>query len=368
MSIRLLPALLLLAAACSAGTPGGLRDEALAATPGRPAIDTGELVDGGVGVDGIPPIDTPAYLDPAAAGRDLVDTEPVALVTVGAATHVYPLRVMTRHEIVNDVIGTTPVTVTFCPLCHSTVAFRRDLGGVRYDFGVSGMLYQSALVMYDRQTRSLWTHFDGRAVVGPLTGRRLDVVPSSIVAWADARRDAPGLRVVVADGEGLGEPRNPYQGYDSATRPFLFRGEPDPRLHAMERVVGVVFGGQAKAWPYAGLRRARVVADRVGGQPLVVLFDPDARSALDRGDITRSRQVGASGVFDPELGGQPLTFHPADDGQFTDTRTGSTWTITGRASAGPLTGRQLRPLPHLDAFWFAWAAYNPDTTLADPGR
>jgi len=341
----------------------GILRDALESTTGPPAIDPAEVVDGGVGVDGIPPIDRPDYLDEATAGRDLVDTEPVALVTVGPATHVYPLRVMTRHEIVNDVIGGVPVTVTFCPLCNSTVAYRRELAGTTYDFGVSGLLYRSALVMYDRQTSSLWTHFDGRAVAGRRTGARLDVVPSSIVSWAAARRDFPALRVVVAEGAGLGAARNPYVGYDTARTPFLFRGDPDPRLRATERVVGVVIGGVARAYPFELLRARRVVQETVSGQRLVILFDPAVRSALDSADITEARQVGGSGVFAPSAGGRALTFTPAG-ADFVDQETGSRWSVNGRAVSGPLAGEQLEPVPHLDAFWFAWAAYNPATQVA----
>ena len=156
---------------------------------------------------------------------------------------------------------------------------------------------------------------------------------------------------------------NPYESYDEPRRPpFLFNGEVDPRLPPKERVVGVTIGSTARAYPFTLLAQQRVVSDTLGGQKLVVLYRPGALSALDHPRIAGSRAVGATAVFDAALDGRALTFEAAGD-DFRDRQTGSLWNLLGHAVRGPLAGKRLRPIPHVDGFWFAWAAFNPVTTV-----
>jgi hypothetical protein len=156
---------------------------------------------------------------------------------------------------------------------------------------------------------------------------------------------------------------NPYETYDQPSlAPFLFNGRPDTRRPPKERVVGIRRGGTARAYPWGVLEQRRVVEDRIGDELIVVLYRPGALSALDAAEIKQSRAVGATGVFSPIVDGRALSF-AASGSEFRDRETGSTWDLLGHAVKGPLAGRRLTPIPHVDAFWFAWAAFNPTTSL-----
>jgi len=331
-------------------------------TEGEPLIDPAELVDA-ASFDGIPSVDDPVVVQGARADGPLSDTEQVMLVENAGVARAYPVRSLIRHEIVNDVVGGLPVAVTWCPLCNTGITFDRRVDGQPEVFGVSGGLYRSALVMFDRRTSSLWPQPLGRAVLGPLLGEELAVVPSSLLPWNEARDAYPGIEVVLGSQDELGQTTNPYDGYDLSDDPFLFRGETDDRLPAFVRVAGVTFDGVSQAWSYDVLRRRRAIPATVGGQPLVVLWAPGSASPLETGDVREGRDVGSASVYDPRVDGRPLTFRAAGRAQFSDHETASRWTLAGLAVDGPLEGRRLTVLPHQDAFWFAWAAFQPDTAL-----
>jgi hypothetical protein len=276
----------------------------------------------------------------------------------------YPLQILMWHEIVNDTVGGRAVCVTFCPLCNSGLVFDRVVDGVTLDFGTSGKLYKSDLVMYDRQTHSLWAQMEGRAIVGARAGTRLRPVPANTMAYAEWKAAFPAGKVLSREtGHSRPYGANPYGGYDAPTlRPFLFDGQPDPRRPPKERVVGVTLAGQARAYPWPMLEARGLVQDTLGGERVVVFYRPGALSALDADEIAKSRAVGATAVFSPLVDGRALRFQPGPDG-FRDHETGSLWNLVGRAIRGPLEGRRLRPIPHVDAFWFAWAAFHPATTI-----
>ncbi len=330
----------------------------------RHTVPFSEIMSGGVPRDGIPPIDNPRFTTIEAAGAWLDEQEPVIALVLGDQARAYPLQIMTWHEIVNDVVAGVPVTVTFCPLCNSAVAFERRLDGKVYDFGVSGNLRNSDLIMWDRQTESWWQQFTGEAIVGALAGRRLKFVPATIVAWADFKAAHPQGSVLSRDtGHARSYGQNPYVGYDRAdTPPFLFDGRPDGRLLPKERVVAVTVGGADAAFPFSALKQERVVHYSLNGQDLVVLYRPGARSALGERYIASAEDVGAAVVFDPWFGGKKLTFRAEGDG-FVDLQTGSGWNILGQAKSGPLTGKRLVPIVHANHFWFAWAAFKPNTKV-----
>lgn len=334
------------------------------ATP-TPLVPLNEIMSGGVAPDVIPPIDAPKFVSVESADEWLTDKEPVIAVRLNDVAKAYPLQIMTWHEIVNDEFGNKPVAVTFCPLCNTALAFDREVNGTLYDFGTSGRLYNSALVMYDRQTGSWWSQVLGLAIVGELTGTQLTFLPAAIVSWAEFRTAHPDGLVLSRDtGHSRPYGSNPYALYDTpGNRPFLFRGKIDPRLQAMERVVGVEIGGEAKAYPFSVLADERAVADRVGSRDIVVFYYPGTTSALDRQAIAESRDVGAAAVFDPELDGQLLTFSVDEDGQIVDDQTGSVWNTLGEATSGPMEGKQLTPIVHGNHFWFAWAAFHPETSI-----
>ena len=323
-----------------------------------------EIFSGGVPRDGIPPLDNPRFVTPAQADQWLEDQEPVIAFELNGEAKAYPLQILTWHEIVNDTVGGVPVIATFCPLCNSAIVFERTLDGVVYDFGVSGNLRNSDLIMWDRQTESWWQQLTGEAIVGELTGKQLNLLPATIIAWADFKAGYPDGAVLSRDTGFVREYGvNPYVGYDDADNsPFLFFDQEDERLPAMERVAALTVGDAAVAFPFTALAERGVIRHSAGGRDIVVFFKPGVRSALDGPYIADSREVGATGVFEPAVAGQKLTFQADGDG-FVDTETGSRWNILGRATDGPLAGQQLTPIVHANHFWFAWAAFRPDTEV-----
>jgi hypothetical protein len=326
----------------------------------RHTIDYAEILSGGPPRDGIPSIDEPVFITPEEAAEWLAGNEPVMVLTLNDETRAYPLQILTWHEIVNDTVGGVPVVVTYCPLCNSAIAFERQVEGDVYEFGTSGLLRHSDLIMYDRTTESLWQQLTGEAIVGDLAGKQLAFIPASIVSFEDFQAAYPdGLVLSRETGYSRRYGQNPYVGYDS---PFLFQGEPDGRLPAMERVVTIALNGVDVAYPLSALAEAGVINDRQGGQAVVVFYAAGTSSALDAVTIAEGADVGATGVFDPHLDGQQLTFQ-SEDGRIVDEQTSSQWNILGQATAGPLAGQSLIPLVHGDHFWFAWAAFKADTII-----
>ena len=272
---------------------------------------------------------------------------------------------MTRHEVANDVVGEAPVAVTFCPLCNSAIVFDRRIDGQVLRFGVSGNLRFSDLVMWDDATESWWQQLTGEAIVGDYVGRKLELVRSQLISFGLFRERYP-------DGLVLRGPlglygNNPYKGYDSSPSPFLFAGTLDNRLQAMERVLAAEVAGQALAYPFQFLEQIMVVNDSVAGQDIVVLWQGGAVSALDQADIDSSGDAGMTLMYERRLAtGERLTFC-FDGGRFLDNETGSQWNFFGEAIEGPLAGSKLRQLHAFPHFWFAWAAFYPDTIVKSLG-
>jgi hypothetical protein len=327
-------------------------------------IPRDEIMPGGPPPDGIPAIDRPKFASPDDAARWLQPKEPVLALTINGDSRAYPLQILTWHEIVNDVVGGVPVAITFCPLCNSGLAFERSIGGATLDFGTSGMLYKSDLVMYDRQSHSLWSQMEGRAIVGDRVGTRLTARPANTIAFEDWRGAHPAGKVLSREtGHHRSYGMNPYRAYDEpSTGPFLFQGRPDPRRLPKERVVGLALGEARRAYPWPLLEKHRIVHDEVARQPIVIFFQPGTLSALDESEIARSHAVGATAVYSARVSDRTLTFESTPRG-FRDRQTGSLWTFFGVATDGPLAGQRLVPVQHVDAFWFAWAAFNPTTTI-----
>lgn len=327
-------------------------------------IDLSELRRGAP-KDAIPAIDAPTFVSIDAAREWVAPKEPVVAVEHNGVTRAYPLQILTWHEIVNDSIGGTPVAVTFCPLCYSAIAFERVVDGEPVTFGVSGLLRNSDLVMYDRRTETLWQQFTGKAIVGTHAGTTLRLVPAQILSFRQFARNHPDGRVLSRDtGHDRRYGQNPYAGYDDVDEPpFAYDGPTDNRLPPKEKVVAVSVNGTHKAYPHSTTREQRVINDTVNGQPLVVFHAPGPVSALDARRISASKEVGATGVFDRRVDGCALRFRYAGNGQFEDTATGSVWTITGRAVEGPMKGTRLTRIAHGDYFSFSWFAFRPDGIL-----
>ena len=340
------------------------RDRSVPDGAPTPLVDFDEIRSGGPPPDGIPPIDDPRFL--AVADVDfLADSEPVLALEIDGDARAYPVQIMTWHEIVNDTVGGVPVAVSYCPLCNSAVAYDRRLDDRVLDFGTSGLLYNSALVMYDRQTETLWSHFTGEGIIGELTGIDLDVFPLSTVSWKTFR-DANPDGVVLSRETGFSRDygRNPYPGYDDVDGvPFLFQGEVDGRYTALTRIVGIEVEDAAVGVPLDALRESEVVSGTIGGRPFVAFWAAGTASALESSAIAEGVDVGATGVFLAEVDGASLTFSAVGDGTFIDAETGSTWNLLGEALEGELAGDRLDALVHVDTFWFAWSTFRPDTEI-----
>lgn len=342
--------------------------------------------------DCIPSIDRPEFETPTEASRWLKPTDLVVSVAYNGVTKAYPVKILNWHEIVNDDFNGEPLAVTFCPLCNSALVFRRPIvDGKSLEFGVSGRLYKSDLVMYDRQTASFWSQIEGRAIIGPLAGTRLEYVPTEMttwqkwqelhsVAWVLAR---PTVYTAVG-----GQPGRPKQSQSEepqaawrgqATRPQLIDpsgatlsqeflrdydvdpyswyktdnantfGTPfdDERLGAKTTIWGLELNGAAKAYLPEAVAAWGALNDELGGEPLLVLWDGERQMIQ---------------FFLRSLGEHVLRFIYRD-GQIIDTKTESVWSVDGQAESGTLAGTQLRKLVGIPAFWFAWLAFHPKTEL-----
>jgi hypothetical protein len=378
MARRSLPVLLagiaLVAAACGGGPQRGM-----AGTPDdQPGFDTAgwktdfsnhsvplsEFRSGGPPRDGIPPIDEPKFVSQREADEDLGPRDPVLVVEEGGRARAYPVQILVWHEIVNDTLAGRPIGVSYCPLCNSSVVFDRRVEDRTLTFGTTGNLRRSDLVMWDRETESWWQQITAEAVVGELTGTRLKVLPSQTVSWADFKRRFPDGDVLSREtGFDREYGRNPYEGYDRAlTEPFLFEGEIDGRLPPKERVAAVFGERETLVATFSRLFKEPVLNEELEGAPIVVMYKRGVASPLDAGAIAASKDVGTAAAFDRRVEGRELTFRRQGNG-VVDEQTGTAWDITGRAVAGELEGRRLRPVRHDQQFWFALAAFVPDPRI-----
>ncbi|MBO6716909.1 MAG: DUF3179 domain-containing protein [Rhizobiaceae bacterium] len=242
----------------------------------KSSVDFTEILSGGPPKDGIPSIDDPEFR-PASTIGTIGGKEPVIRLEVEGEVRAYPLQVLTWHEIANDVIGGVPVAVTYCPLCNAALVFDRRLDGEVLEFGTTGKLRNSDLVMYDRQTESWWQQFTGEAIVGEYTGERLKLLPSRIVSFEAFLAESPDAPVLVPNDPNMRDyGRNPYASYDSSAAPFLYSGDLPDNIAAM----------------------ARVVVVRGDGQPLIVSLDKVRRDGFSAGGIEIAYQSGVASALD----------------------------------------------------------------------
>ena len=326
-------------------------------------VDLSEFMSGGPPRDGIPAVDEPRYTSTEDAAQWLDPDEPVIAAEIDGEARAYPLQILIWHEIANDSLGGTPIAVTFCPLCNSAIVFDRRLDGEVLDFGTTGRLRLSDLVMYDRQTETWWQQLTGTGLIGEHAGRELVRLPAAIVSWHDFRAAFPDATVLSrATGHSRPYGSNPYAGYDSSTQPFLLQSTPDPRLPAMERVLHVAAGGTERIYPFGAFTHEPVINDEVGGEPVVVMSRSGTLSALDETRIADSRRIPSSAAYSRRLEGRMLEFE-LRDGRIADTATGSVWNLFGEAVEGPLAGSRLVPLSRGEHFAFAWLAFHPDADV-----
>jgi hypothetical protein len=278
--------------------------------------------------DAVPPIDRPTFVGVTIADRWLERRAPVLELEIGAEARAYPLQILVYHEVVNDTVGGRPVVVTFCGLCNTTLVFERRSDGRLLDFGTTGKLRNSNLVMYDRQTESWWQQFGGEAVVGELAGRKLRQLPAAIVAWGRFKDDYPRGRVLSSNDD-LPYGLTPYPGYDGGPVIFPTANLDDDRLLAKERVVFMESASDAVAVPFSDVQKRRRIELEFGGRSLEVTWEPGARSTTDEKFMAASREIGSVDV------------------RFRGTGKRAAFTVP---------------------FWFAVAAFRPDVRVLAPPR
>lgn len=272
-------------------------------------VPVDEIMLGGPPRDGIPAIDRPVFVGAGEAGFLTDDDRVLGLFHKGEA-RAYPLKIMDWHEVVNDRVGDDSIAVTYCPLCLTGIAFDVGSEGSR-TFGVSGLLYNSNVLLYDRETESLWSQLKMRAISGPEKGKSLEPVPLQHTSWAAWRDQHPDTRVLSLDtGFRRDYDRNPYTGYATNASVYFPLSAESARYHPKEQVLGLSIDGRVKAYPFTELAQVGLkdIDDLFGDQPIRISFDADQRSAVAR-----------------------------------DTK-----------------GKEL---PGVTSYWFAWYAFHPDTEV-----
>ncbi|CAN5238852.1 DUF3179 domain-containing protein [soil metagenome] len=244
------------------------------------SIPTGEIKDGGPPKDGIPSIDKPKFVSSNKA--TLADGDRVLGVKENGIAKAYPIKIMNYHEIVNDNFGDQPVVVTYCPLCGSGIAFDATIKGKTKSFGVSGMLYNSDVLLYDRETESLWSQLKYEAIAGPLAGEQLEVLNTANTTWKAWKNKNPETLVL---SENTGYDRNynldPYPGYESSSDIYFSVSERDDRFHPKETVIGLEVNGKFKAYPFSELEKLNknTLEDNFQGKTFRIIYSPEAKSA-----------------------------------------------------------------------------------------
>jgi hypothetical protein len=348
--------------------PAGAADEFMT-NWSKHCVPYSDIISGGPAKDQIPSLDAPKFIGVDAANAWLSPVEPVIFIQIGNDARAYPIQIVIWHEIVNDTVGGVPLVVTFCPLCNTAIAFERTVGGRKLNFGTTGRLRYSNLLMYDWQTESWWQQATGQAIAGDLTSTQLVAHPTTIISWAEFKANHQDGLVLSRD-TGYKRPygQNPYPGYDNInTSPFLYQGPQTPGiLPQLARILAVTTGGAVTAYPFDVLKQSQLhaVNDTVGGTAIVVFWTPGTASPLHSSTTADGQDVGSATAFASTVDGTVLTFTTSANGAtFVDTQTGTAWNPFGRAISGPLAGRMLTPVQSVNAFWFAWVAFRPDTRV-----
>lgn len=355
---------LIAGSACAESPPRGASSE-FDTDFTRHNIPYDEILSGGPPKDGIPAIDKPVFLSIDDADDWLKGKEGVVVYRQEDEVRAYPLQVLMWHELVNDRVGGQPVTISYCPLCNTAIAYDGRVGDRELTFGTTGRLRYSNMVMYDRETESWWQQADGKAIVGKLLGETLTMLPAPILSWDRFKSRYPDGKVLSKNtGHRRDYGRNPYQGYDNVrSEPFLYQGpETDSSLPSMTRIVAVEHGADATAYTFDDLKKNHIINHTVDGLPVALFWQKGAASALDRSRVADGQDIGMVTSFDRRIGDRTLTFERSGD-RFVDNETGSAWNLHGEAMGGTLKGQKLAPVVHINHFWFSYYAFRPDARV-----
>lgn len=314
----------------------------------RHTVPLEKIVSGGPPPDGIPSIDNPRFV--ASDEADFVsDSDIIMGLNIDGDVRAYPLSILVWHEIVNDQVGGIPVAVTYCPLCYTSQVFERTIRGQEVEFGTSGKLYNSNLVMYDRLTGTYWSQALGTAIKGDLAGQQLEILPFDVISWGDWKELYPKSMVMSTDtGHLRSYGVDPYGNYYTDSRIIFPVENDDDRMHPKEIVLGFEHMGTYKAYKQDDVESMGVINDSVGSQVLLLASSYD----------------GNTRAFERIVDGEELYFE-SSDGSLVDS-TGSTWNYEGMAISGALEGHQLKRLASSPGFWFEWVAFHPDTEVYVP--
>lgn len=320
--------------------------------------------------DSIKPIDNPTFINKDEALKLFFEKEPVIAIEIKGKAKAYPLGILNSHEIVNDEISGIKFTVNYCPLCYTSNVYKRELNfkGKKYllDFGTSGMLRKSNLVMWDRQTESWWQQLTKKCLVGKLAGAKLKQLPSQLISVRQFFKAYPNGRILsppnTTDKKRLGF--NYYYKYDDlkVKKPRLFFDKVDQRFPAMERILGLEINNEIKAYPYSRLRKQKVIIDKLGNKEIVIFHIKGQVSVVDEKWIKKSKDIGTTTVFSRILDKKKLEFINIGK-YFKDKQTDSKWDITGHCIKGRLKGKKLKKIPYSIEFSFAWFAFYPNSLV-----
>jgi hypothetical protein len=318
----------------------------------RSIVPPEQIVSGGPPADGIPSIDEPKFVQVQRAEEFLENSDLIVGLNINGDIRAYPLQILVWHEIVNDKIGGIPVAVTYCPLCFTNQVFNRTMNdGQILEFGTSGKLYNSNLVMYDRTTKSLWSQAMAQGIVGKLAGVKLERIPFDVAYWKEWKQLYPDSKVLYTD-TGSARPygADPYGDYYTNGDLLFPISNRDDRLGLKEIVIGLENKGQYKAFKLQEVEDKKVINDQLNGKA-IVLFSLHPFMAR---------------VYDPVVDGQILEFnYTIKDKGFVDKQTRSIWNFEGEAISGHMKGKQLTRIPFDEGFWFEWVAFHPKTELYD---
>ena len=318
-----------------------------------------KIVSGGPPKDGIPSIDSPKFQSVREADKILEDSEFVLGLNINGDIRVYPLQILVWHEIVNDVVGGKPIAVTYCPLCFTNQVFNRTLiDGNIVEFGISGKLYNSNLVMYDRKSNSLWSQALGEGIVGDYSGIKLEKIPFDIAYWKEWKKLYPESKVLSRD-TGSVRPygADPYGNYYTNDLILFPLANDDKRIGLKEIVIGLEDENQYKAYKLQDIETNKVINDIIGDDKKIALVSlkPFMVRVFDRGIDDNVNDEGKKIIVD--------LFYNETNNTLTDRVTDSELNFDGKFINGQLQDKQLKRLAMDQGFWFEWTAFHPETEV-----